>query len=203
MSIRKGEAWGAPGALPRHGVIVASDDEARDIVTAARRANEPIPPLGLVGGDLCRTLGGRGDRARLRSDEAMTFPVDLGEVLLDGTLHLFVAHLVARRTLWLGRTLVAMNAAWLGDLNLGPKAHPGDGLLDITDGKVPPGQLLTARARAKLGSHVPHPGLRMQRVPAAQFELDRPVPVHLDGRLIGSFRNLSIRVEPDALRVVV
>lgn len=203
MSIRKGEAWGDPGALPRHGVVVASDDEARDIVTAARRAKEPIPPLGLVGGDLCRTLGGRGDRERLRSDEAMTFPVDLGEVLLDGTMHLFVAHLVARRPFWLGRGAVAMNAAWLGDLNLGPKAHPGDGLLDITEGRLPPGQLLAARRRARTGSHVPHPGLRMQRVPAAQLAFERPVPVHLDGRLVGSFRNISVRVEPDALTVVV
>lgn len=203
MSIRKGEAWGAPGALPRHGVVVASDDDAMDIVTAARRAGEPIPPLGLVGGDLCRTLGGRGDRERLRSDEAMTFPVDLGEVLLDGTLRFFVAHLVARRRFWMGRAVVAMNAAWLGDLNLGPKAHPGDGLLDITDGRIPPGQLLTARSRARLGAHVPHPGLRMQRVPTGQYRFERPVPVRLDGRPVGACRDLSIRVEPDALTVVV
>jgi hypothetical protein len=203
VSIRKGEAWGAPGALPRHGVIVASDDDAMDIVTAARRAGEPIPPLGLVGGDLCRTLGGRGDRDRLRSDDAMTFPVDLGEVLLDGSLHFFVAHLVARRAFWLGRGVVAMNAAWLGDLNLGPKAHPGDGLLDVTEGQVPAGQLLRARRRARSGTHVPHPGLKVQRTAAAQVTFDRPITVRLDGREVGSFRDLSIRVEPDALTVVV
>ena len=203
MSIRKGEAWGAPGALPRHGVIVDSDDAARTIVTAARRAQEPIPPLGLVGGDLCRTLGGRGDRDRLRSEHAMTFTVDLGEALLDGTLHLFVAHLVARRPFWLGRAVVAMNAAWLGDLNLGPKAHPGDGLLDVTDGRLPPGQLLAARRRARLGTHVPHPGLRVSRVPAIQCSFDRPTTVRLDGRPVGEFRALSIRVEPDVLTVVV
>jgi hypothetical protein len=203
MSIRKGEAWGEPGPLPRHGVVVRSDDEAMDVVTAARRANEPIPPLGLLGGDLCRTLGGRGDQERLRSDEAMTFEVDLGEVLLDGTRHLFVAHLVARRSLWLGRAVVAMNAAWLGDMNLGPKAHPGDGLLDLTDGRLRPGELLRARSRARLGAHLPHPDLRMRRAPAGQFHFDRPVPVRLDGRPVGSFRDLSIRVEPDALRVVV
>jgi hypothetical protein len=203
MAIRKGEAWGEPGALPRHGVIVATDEEAADIVTAARRAGEPVPPLGLVGGDLCRTLGGRGDRARLRSDDATTFAVDLGEVLLDGTLHLFVAHLVARPPLWLGRSVVAMNAAWLGNLNLGPKAHPGDGLLDVTDGQVPIGQLLAARKRARLGTHVPHPGLKVQRVAAVQCSFAKPTVVRLDGRRIGAFRDLSIRVEPDALTVVV
>jgi hypothetical protein len=174
-----------------------------DIVTAARRANEPVPPLGLLGGDLCRTLGGRGDEGRLRSEEAMTFQVDLGEVLLDGTLHFFVAHLVARRSLWLGRAVVAMNAAWLGALNLGPKAHPGDGLLDVTDGRLRPGELLAARARAKLGAHMPHPRMSMRRVPAEQVHFDDPVVVRLDGRPVGSFRDLSIRVDPDALTVVV
>jgi hypothetical protein len=203
MSIKKGEAWGEPGPLPRHGVVVASDDEAMDIVTAARRANEPIPPLGLVGGDLCRTLGGRGDRERLRSADAMTFPVDLGEVLLDGRLHFFVAHLVARRPFWLGRGAVAMNAAWLGDWNLGPKGHPDDGLLDVTEGELPLGELLMARRRARTGTHVPHPGLKATRVPAAQLHFDKPIEVRLDGRRVGSHRDLSLRVASDALTVVV
>lgn len=203
MTIRKGEPWGAPGALPRHGVVVRSDAEAGDVITAARRAGEPIPPLGLLGGDLCRTLGGRGDEARLRSDDAMTFPVDLGEVLLDGRLHFFLAHLVARHALWRGRSVVAMNAAFVGDLNLGPKAHPNDGLLDITTGHLRPGELLRARARARLGAHLPHPRLAMRRVPAEQVEFARPVPVRLDGRPVGRSRTLSIRVEPDALTVVI
>lgn len=203
MTIRKGEAWGESGALPPHGVIVHSDAEANDVVTAARRANEPIPPLGLAGGDLCRTLGGRGDLARLRSNRAMTFAVDLGEVLLDGRLHFFVAHLVARRVLWLGEFVVAMNAAFVGELNLGPKAHPNDGLLDITTGRLPAGELLRARARARLGTHVPHPRLTMKRVAAQQVTFSKPVPVRLDGRPAGAFRSLSMRVEPDALTVVV
>ena len=49
------------------------------MVEQARRPRaEPVPTLGLLGGDLCKTLGGPGDEARLRSPEAMTFPVDLG-----------------------------------------------------------------------------------------------------------------------------
>lgn len=203
MTIRKGEAWGESGGLPRHGVVVHSDAEANDVVTAARRANEPIPPLGLAGGDLCRTLGGRGDLDRLRSDEAMTFPVDLGEVLLDGRLHFFVAHLVARRAWWLGELVVAMNAAFVGELNLGPKAHPNDGLLDITTGRLPVGELRRARTRARLGTHVPHPKLSMKRVATQQVSLPKPLLVRLDGRAAGAFRTLSIRVEADALTVVV
>ena len=65
----KGEAWGEPGGLPAGGVVVPVDAEAASgRRPRARRAGEPVPPLGLLGGDLCRTLGGTGDEGRLRSD---------------------------------------------------------------------------------------------------------------------------------------
>lgn len=203
MTIRKNEVWGAPGMLPRNGVLVRSDREASRLVTAARRAGEPIPPLGLLGGDLCRTLGGTGDEARLRSPEAMTLPVDLGSVLIDGSLHWFVAHLVARRTWWWGRVVVAMNAQYLGDWDVAPKGHPNDGRLDVLDGNLPLGQRLLARRRLPLGTHVPHPGVEQRRVEAIQIDFDRPTPVELDGEPMGSARTLSLRVEADALRCVV
>jgi hypothetical protein len=203
MTIERGERWGEARPLPRHGVIVRSDREARAIVTAARRAREPIPPLGLLGGDLCRTLGGRGDEDRLRSAEAMSFPVDLGSVLIDGRLHWFVAHLVAKRSWWLGRAVVVMNAQFIGDWDVAPKSHPNDGRLDVLDGDLPLGQRLQARRRLPLGTHVPHPQIEERRVQAVQVGFDRPTPVELDGEPLGRVRSLSIRVEPDALLCVV
>lgn len=203
MTIERGEPWGEARPLPRHGVMVRSDREARDIVTAARRAGEPIPPLGLLGGDLCRTLGGRGDEARLRSAEAMTFPVDLGSVLVDGRLHWFVAHLVAKRSWWRGRAVVAMNAQFLGGWDVAPKSHPNDGRLDVLDGDLPLGQRLQARRRLPLGTHLPHPAIEERRVQAVQIDLQRATPVELDGDALGAARSLSIRVEPDALVCVV
>jgi len=199
VTIRRGEPWGEPRPLPAHGVVVASDAEARQVVTAARRAGEPIPPLGLVGGDLCRTLGGRGDADRLRSDEAMAFPVDLGAVLVDGRLHWFVAHLVARRSWLRGRAVVAMNAQYLGRWDVAPRGHPDDGRLDLLDGDLPLGQRLLARRRLASGTHVPHPLIEERRAKAIQVELTRPTPVLLDGAPVGEASNLSIRVEPDAL----
>lgn len=203
MTIRKGEPWGEPGPLPRHGVVVRSDREARQIVTAARRAGEPIPPLGLLGGDLCRTLGGTGDEARLHSADAMTLPVDLGAVLLDGRLHWFVAHLVAKRTWWRGRVVVAMNAQFLGEWDVAPKSHPNDGRLDVLDGDVPLGQRWQARSRLKHGTHVPHPGIEERRTAALQVELARPTPIELDGEPVGQAQRLLLRVEPDALVCVI
>lgn len=203
MTIRKGEAWGQPGPLPRHGVVVRSDREARQIVTAARRAGEPIPPLGLLGGDLCRTLGGTGDEHRLHSDQAVQLPVDLGAVLVDGRLHWFVAHLVARRSWWFGRVVVAMNAQYLGDWDVAPKGHPNDGRLDVLDGDPALGQRWQARTRLRSGTHVPHPAIEERRVSAVQLDFARPTPIELDGDPIGEARTLSIRTESDALLCVI
>lgn len=203
MTIRKGEPWGTTGPLPDGAVLVRSDAEARELVTAARRADQPIPPLGLLGGDLCRTLGGTGDEGRLRSGEVTHLPVDLGAVLVDGRLHWFVAHLVARHGWWRGRVVAAMNAQFLGAWNVVPRGHPNDGRLDVLDADLPLRDRLQARRRLPLGTHVPHPGIRERHQQAVQIELDRPTPVRLDGQLLGPARTLSIRTEPDALLCLV
>jgi len=202
MTIEKGQPWGAPGTLPVDGLVVHSDAEARAVVERARRAGEPVPLLGLLGGDLCRTVGGVGDEARLRSDEAMQLPVDLGAVLIDGRLHWFVAHLVARKRWWRGRVYVAMNAEFIGRWDVAPRGHPNDGRLDTFDVTMSTGDRLKARRRLPTGTHVPHPQIKERRVSAAQVDVDG-LDVWLDGERVGPASTLSIRVEPDALTVVV
>jgi hypothetical protein len=195
MTIEKGQPWGAPGALPPDGIVVASDKEARAVVEAARRSREPLPTLGLKGGDLCRTLGGPGQLAT-------EFTVDVGAVLIDGRLHWFVAHLIARSPFW-ARVVVAMNAQWRGPWNLAPRGHPNDGLLDVFEAALGVADRLKVRARLASGTHLPHPGITQRRVAAAQFEFRRPTSVELDGELVAQARTLSVRLEPDALKVVV
>lgn len=203
MTIRKGEAWGEPGPLPADGMLVRSDAQARAIVTEARRAGEPIPPLGLLGGDLCRTLGGTGDESRLASASAMRLPVDLGAVLVDGRLHWFVAHLIVRRSWWHGRVVAAMNAQFLGSWDVVPRGHPNDGRLDVLDADLPLGERLQVRSRLRTGTHLPHPRIEERHVSAVQLDLARPTPVYLDGESLGPATTLSIRVEPDALVCIV
>jgi hypothetical protein len=205
VTVRKGEAWGEAGGLPPGGVVVASDAEARAVVEAARRAGDPVPALGLVGGDLCRTLGGRADRARIEGGGGVRVPVDLGSVLVDGRHRWFVAHLVARRSWWRGRVVAAMNAEFLGPWDVAPRAHPGDGLLDVVDAAASLSLADRWRARRRLpaGAHVPHPDIAVSRRAAVQIDLDSPTPVWLDGERVGEARHLSIRLEPDALVCVV
>ncbi len=226
MSIARGVDWGEPAPLPEGLPWFDDDASAADFLAPLRRSGEELPAIGLSGGDLCRTLGGRPgaaggppgpglpgpESAAAGSESAGTgqsgpgesgacFGVDLGAVLLDGRLRWFLAHCVIRRSWLRGRVIVAANAAFVGAWNIAPKAHPGDGRLDILDGDPPLGERLRARRRLPAGSHLPHPDIEVRRVRAAQFELDRPTPVFLDGRRAGEFRRLSLRLEPDALQV--
>jgi hypothetical protein len=203
VTIRKGEPWGEVGPLPPDAVVVHTDAEARAVVTEARRAGTAVPPLGLLGGDLCRTLGGTGDEARLRSGAATSLPVDLGAVLVDGRLHWFVAHLVARTNWWRGRVVAAMNAQYLGAWDVAPRGHPNDGRLEVFDGDPPLGVRWQVRSRLATGTHLPHPDIEERHVTAVQVDLDPPATVFLDGTSVGRGRSLSLRVEPDALRCFV
>lgn len=203
MTIEKGKAWGEPGPLPADGVLVHSDIEARAIVTAARRASQPIPTLGLLGGDLGRTCGAMGSYDRLHSDAAQRLPVDLCEVLVDGSLHFFVAHLVARRSWLRGPVVVVMNAQYRGDWNVAPRSHPNDGKVEVFRADLSLGDRWKALPRLKNGTHLPHPDISLERTSGVQIDLEPGMKVWLDGESVGPARTLSIRVVPDALTVVV
>ncbi len=203
MTIEKGEPWGAPGRLPADGVLVHSDIEARAIITSARRSSAPIPPLGLLGGDLARTCGAMGSYDRLHSDDAQTLPVDLCEVLVDGALHFFVAHLVARRSWLRGPIVMAMNAQYRGDWNVAPRSHPNDGKIEVFTADPSIGDRWKALPRLKTGTHLPHPDITLERTSGTQIDLAPRTKVWLDGELVGPARTISIRVAPDALTVVV
>ena len=204
MTVRRGATWGSAAPLPPGAPVVRTDAELRTLVERARRAGEPPPTVGLLGGDLCRTVGGTGSTERLRSDAATTLPVDVVRVVLDDEReHWFVAHLGARaRGRW-GWSCVAMNAQWLGDWDLGPRSHPGDGLVDITSGALPLGDRWEARRRMPSGTHLPHPALQTERCSATTLEFPVSRTVHLDRVAVGRARVAVLEVEADAVLVVV
>ena len=207
MTIEKVEAWGRPARELDAGpaVEVHTDAEARAVVEQARRANAQVAPVLLLGGDLARTVGATGDRDHATGPDALALPCDVGSVLLDGRQHWFVAHLVARRSWWRGRVLLGMNAQFLGRWDVAPRSHPNDGRLDVLD--VDESLSLTQRGKARrrlpTGTHVPHPAIHVTRVAAVQETFTPPLDVWLDGTAMGPVRNLSLRVEPDALTVVI
>jgi hypothetical protein len=212
VTIRKGEAWGVAGALSDAAPVHADDASAASWLQTALDDGAPVE-VGLVGGDLHRTLGApRHDEADLRAGRGMRFPVDVGVVEYhdaDGAVRqvLFLAHLIAfvdaRARRWRGRTIVAMNAAFVGEDNLGPRAHPNDGRLDVTDGALTWRARRQAEARAPLGAHVPHPDLGERRVRELTVEADTPMLLRLDGREVATTSRFELRCLPDAATIVV
>lgn len=203
MTIRKHQIWGESGTLDPDGVVVHGDAEAAAVLDEARHAGQTLPMLGLLGGDLCRTMGGSGSAARLQGPDARRYPVDLGVAVADGVEHLFVAHVLVRRPLWRGRVLAAMNAQFIGSWDLGPRSHPNDGRLDVTDASLNLSDKFAARRRLPSGTHVPHPDITVRRIAQATYTFEPAAQLHVDGVRRGRVEHLELRVEPDAFTVVI
>lgn len=202
MTIRKGSGWGTPGPLPDGAPVIGDDAALQRLVDACRHADQPLPVVGLAGGTLWQTLGGPGIRPRLHRDDAVHHPVDLVRADLDGGTHWFAVSLVARTVGW-RRAWVAMNAQWVGPYRLGHRAHPGDALVDLYEATLPITEVPKIARRARLGAHLPHPGISERRARTAAVHFDRPRRVWLDGVPFGRTRSVVVTVEPDALTVVV
>ncbi|MEI7623174.1 MAG: hypothetical protein WCJ88_06435 [Actinomycetes bacterium] len=202
MTIRKGSDYGDRRSLAQGSPIATSDAELHDLIADARNSGCLPITIGLVGGDLCRTLGGPGDRARLFGDEARQFPIDLILATVDGSEYPVVSHLIAGTPF--GRNFAsAMNAQWWGALDLGPRSHPGDGLIDLTTGSLRFRQRHAAIRRARTGTHLPHPMLSYRRASTASFDFDRPTRIVIDSTVKMVAKSVSLAVEPDAFSVVV
>jgi diacylglycerol kinase family enzyme len=133
-----------------------------------------------------------------------TFTVDLGIIELDGESVPFVSHVVARRSWWSGELLAVMNAELLGRWDVAPRGHPNDGRLDVVHAV---GLSLADRWKAwrrlPTGTHVPHPGIRVERTAATVVHLARRMPVRVDGVAVGDHSDITVRLEPDALTICI
>ncbi len=199
MTIRPGQLWGTAGVLAAGQPVAENDRSIAQLVEAGIAG-----PFGLLGGDLHRMLGAPPPE-RMWTDEAMSFSIDVVEITLDDRPPVIMAaHLMAGgRVLWRGRTVVIMNAASIGNLDLGPRAHPNDGLLDVTDGSLPMRDRRRARQRMRAGSHLPHPRLATVRARRVEVLFGAALPVRIDGIRVRSARRILAQVRADAATIVV
>lgn len=205
MTVRKGEQWGTVGPAPAGLVVIRSDRELFDLINTRRAAGEGLPPVGLLGGDLCRALGGTGEEARFGGDVPV-LPVDLLRVDVGGRPVWAAAHVIARRWKgWRGEVVAAMNGQYAGRADIAPRAHPGDSQADVVT--VDAAMDLRARwqawRRLATGTHVPHASITTRRARELSVELPARSVVEADGRRIGRVRTLTVTVEPSALTVCV
>lgn len=199
MPIRKGEPWGHELEGDTPGEVVRCDGDAAlaDAVWSRLDGDRIDRPLFAVdAGDVATTLGGAGSGR-------LVLPMDLCVATLDGgEPRPFVAHLVARRRFWQGEAAVVMNAGWFGEWYLGPRAHPNDGIVDVTVGALPVRQRLEARRRAPSGSHLPHPDLTVVRRSTWSHRFERATTIELDGRVVGAHHEVEVSVMTDAFRLL-
>lgn len=196
MAIERGEDWGAAGAIPAGTPQADTDAALADLCRAG--ASHAI----VTAGDLARTLGIGPDRQPGAVGHLL--PVDAIEVGLDDQdLRLAIAHVLVGHWLFDASQLALMNAAFVGPRNLAPRAHPGDGKLDVVTMEVPFADRVKGRRRQRLGTHIPHPGIAIRRRERESVTFARPQPVWLDGRRLGRVRRLSARIVPAAITVCV
>ena len=200
MTIEKGEDWGHRGVLPADAPVVDSD------AALAALWNESRPDLvvGVLGGDLHRTVGGRGTEADLRTGERTTLPIDVGLAELDdGRTMAFVGHLVRRRRFWSGTTIAVMNASFVGEWNVAPRGHPNDGRLDFVEASLSFADRRKARARLPSGGHVPHPDISIRRLRKGEFDVGPGDRLLLDGQPVDAHGLVRWSVVPDAMSIVI
>jgi hypothetical protein len=210
VTIRKGEPWGGVGPLPAGLVQVRTDRELGELVTETRLADRPLPPVGLLGGDLMRAVGGTGDPMRfVPGREVTVLPVDVIRVEIDGERRWAATHVVVRGDgslgWWRGETIAAMNGQYLGTWDVAPRAHPNDGRVDVV--RVDPAMSLRdrwrARGRLPHAMHLPHPSITVRSVATIDVDLARPAGVHLDGARWLEAQRVRLTIEPDALMVCI
>ena len=201
MTIRPGTPWAEDFTAAPPAAVAYDDASLAELIRlpeAAAPSMGTTPTAWLRGGDLHTTMG-----KPTRTEGLSRFPIDVGEVSIDGGEPIaFVAHVVCRRRLWAGRFLVIANAAHLGEWNIAPRGHPNDGRLDVIDGALGWGDRLAARRRLPSGTHLPHPALTTSRVREGTWRFDRPTAVEVDGRRAGHATRIDVRLHPDAASVV-
>ena len=203
MAIAKGEQWGRPGLLPPGAPIASSDaDAARYLRTASTTGNAAPRTIGLEAGDLARTLGIRALYDPKSPKHLVA--VDALEVELDdGSVHHGVAHAVIGSVRWRRGAVAIMNAAFIGTRNIAPRAHPGDGKVDVVRLDLDLSDRIKAWKRMVTGTHVPHPDITIRQRRDGAIELDRPARVRVDGRSVGTSATVRYRVISGAVVVAV
>ncbi len=203
MPISKGEPWGVElDAAPTDTVTCADDAALAAAVWSARNKATPgvggsAPLFRIEDGDTLRTIGGPGSGR-------LALSMDVCQVMLGNRPDPIpmVAHVIARRRWWRGDAAAVMNAAWLGEWYLGPKAHPNDGLVDVTSGSLGVRDRFEAKRRAPAGGHLPHPNLRVERRSEWSHTFESPLEVFIDGVSHGRHPAISVLVHADAFTLV-
>lgn len=207
MTIGKFNEWGRMISRPEIILWCDSDKAVADIATQYQQRQVPIPHIGLSGGSLVKALG--VSPLGLNS-EVHELPIDLLHVTYRTTNHhlhesLVANSIVIRKRWWRGQILVITNGGFLGSFEIAQRAHPNDGVFDVTevDARISYRQKLIARGRLARGAHVPHPMIGQRQSRSDSWIFAVPMGLYLDEVYRGRVTDLGVTLKPDVLKVVI
>lgn len=198
MTIEKGAAWGSVGPTP-HDCVLAKDEAG-----AAVAVQQGATHVWLESGNILRALGLSTATGALHVGEpCRLLPCDVLIVKLDDAAPVLALSSVVIGS-WRTPQMWVTTGGFLGALNVAPRAHVNDGLVDALEfnNSIPVRQLLLMRRRMRLGDHLPHPMLTMHRAAHVKWPSNHQVAkkrtIRLDGKERGRAAQVTVEVRPDA-----
>lgn len=100
-------------------------------------------------------------------------------------------------------SVVIANGEFVHGMPIAPKAHPGDGRLDVVVIAVAASQRRVFRARLAHGDHLPHPRIAVLRGRTIRIAGSHAQPVVTDGVTRGRYKALAAHSESDRWRLIL
>jgi YegS C-terminal NAD kinase beta sandwich-like domain len=218
MGIKAGASWGEPESGPPDLEVRGSDADLAAVIAARPGALVRYEPAGNA--DLARSVG----VAAGAPQSGVSLPIDAITVDPSGIVvnmvvvgtppdslrftsreaHFFV--LLDGRELFRGKatTVVVANGQFLRGLDVVPRGHPGDGLLEVQVYALGRGERAKMRRRLPQGTHLPHPHIASGVGRRVEIRVDKgTVPVTADGLTRRPVRRIRAEITPAALRLLI
>jgi putative lipid kinase YegS-like protein len=219
--IRKGEPWGRPITGPPDLEVRGGDPDLAAAVQS--RPGARVRFVAGEGSDLALAVGLAGPPADASTASETELPVD--GLVVDGdelAVNMVVlGHPPDRLRLWHRRvpcrvtvddrvvfdapatTVVVANGQFLRGLDVVPRGHPGDGRCEVQVYALRAGARAKMRRRLRLGDHVPHPEIHQVSGKVVTARFGAPRPLEVDGRSRPPGAEITVRVVPEALVLLV
>jgi hypothetical protein len=226
--VRPGREWAEPAGGPPDLEVTGDDAALARAVEHAHEHGNACPLVRfrpLATSSLARAVGLQPGGS---SDPSLALPLDAlvvvaGEhygrrLAVNGVVsgvaparlrprHPFVDVAVAAdgRAIGPGRatTVAVLTGQFLGDADLAPRGHPGDGRAEVVVVAVEGRDRKAMRERLPRGDHVPHPGITIVSARSVRIEWTGEQALEVDGYPVGRRRALEVAVVPNALRLLV
>lgn len=215
--LRFGERWEAQAEHPPDLTVHGGDAELANAIVSH---DHPLIAWGPTpNSDLARSIGASGSAPGtsglagsmdlLRSNfgcaaNAIVWGTDPGRVRW-GSPAREVRLTLDDREVWNARatTVVIASGEFVQGRPVAPRAHPGDGALDLIIFGVRRHQRRALRIRLRTGDHLPHPDIRTARGHRVVLDGAQDGPLRIDGVPSGRTDHLEVHIESDRWAVLL